>query len=64
MIGTIVREAVRDGRVILETKPVECFRKLYPKGENHIISPAVRKPYRIRRGDLSFTVCTTGDLSA
>jgi predicted AAA+ superfamily ATPase len=48
----------------LETRPIESFRKLYPQGENYLISPAVRKPYRIRRGDAVFTVCTTGDVSA
>ena len=48
----------------LETRRIESFRKLYPQGEIYLISPAVRKPYRVRRGDAVFTVCTTGDVSA
>lgn len=46
----------------LDVKPVEAFRGLYPKGDNYIVSPAVKKPYKVRRGDLVFTVCTTRDL--
>ena len=46
----------------LDAKPVEEFRSLYPEGENYIVSPAVKKPYKIRRGDLVFTACTTRDL--
>ncbi len=46
----------------LDARPVEIFRSLYPKGENYLISPAVKKPYKVRRGDLVFTVCTTRDL--
>ncbi len=48
----------------LDAKPVEAFRKLYPKGGNFIISPVARRPFRVRRGKLVFTVCTTGDISA
>ncbi|MFQ5638907.1 MAG: ATP-binding protein [bacterium] len=46
----------------LDPRPVEVFRSLYPKGENYIVSPAVKKPYKVRRGDLVFTACTTRDL--
>jgi len=46
----------------LDAKPVEVFRSLYPKGDNYIICPSVKKPYKIRRGDLVFTVCTTKDI--
>jgi len=46
----------------LDAKPVEAFRSLYPKGDNYIVSPAVKKPYKVRRGDLVFTACTTRDL--
>ncbi len=42
----------------LDAKPVEVFRGIYPIGENYVVSPAVKKPYQIRRGDLVFTVCT------
>jgi predicted AAA+ superfamily ATPase len=48
----------------LDVQPIASFRSLYPDGENYIISPAVKKPYRVRRGDLVFTVCTTSDVSA
>lgn len=47
-----------------DARSIESFRSLYPGGENYIISPAVKKPYRVRRGDLVFTVCTTSDVSA
>lgn len=40
-----------------EAKPVVAFRTLYPEGDNYILSPAARKPYRIRRDGLEFTVC-------
>ena len=42
---------------------VETFRDLYPKGGNYIVSPVVKKPYRVRQGSQVFTVCTTRDLS-
>jgi hypothetical protein len=48
----------------LDAKPVEAFRGLYPKGDNYIVSPAVKKSYRVRRDGFVFTVCTTRDLSA
>jgi len=43
-------------------KPVEVFRGLYPEGDNYIVSPGVKNPYRIRRGKLIFTACSTSDL--
>ncbi len=46
----------------LDQKPFAAFRALYPKGGNYIISPAATEPYRIRRGGLTFTVCTAGPL--
>ncbi len=48
----------------LNVVPVLAFRKLYPKGENMIISPVVKKPYRIRRSDLVFKMCSTRDISS
>ena len=47
----------------LDTIAIETFRGLYPEGENFIVSPAVKAPYRIRRGGRVMTVCTTRDLS-
>ena len=46
----------------LDAKPVEVFRGIYPIGENYVVSPAVKKPYKIRRGNLVFAVCTTRDI--
>lgn len=46
----------------LDAKPVEAFRDLYPQGNNYIVSPSVKKPYQVRRGDRVFTVCSTRDL--
>jgi predicted AAA+ superfamily ATPase len=46
----------------LDAKPVEVFRDLYPQGNNYIVSPSVKKPYQVRRGDRVFTVCSTRDL--
>ena len=41
---------------------VETFRGLYPEGDNYIVSPVVKEPYRVRRGNRVFTICTTRDL--
>lgn len=46
----------------LNPKPVEAFRRIHPKGANYVATPLDRKPYRIRRGELVFTVCSTRDL--
>ena len=47
----------------LNAKPIEVFRNSYPQGDNYIVSPAVRKPYQIRRGGLVFTVCTPKEVA-
>jgi len=47
----------------LNVAPVLAFRKLYPKGKNIIISPVVKKLYRVRRNDLVLIVCSTGDIA-
>lgn len=46
----------------LDAKPFEVFRELYPDGDNYLISPAVKEPYKVRWGRLVFTVCNTGNL--
>ncbi len=46
----------------LDVKPVEAFRDLYPGGDNYVVSPVVKKSYRVRRGDLVYTACSTRDL--
>jgi len=47
----------------LSAAAIKAFRSLYPEGENYVVSPAVKTPYKIRRDDLVFTVCTTKHLS-
>ena len=47
----------------LDTTAIETFRGLYPEGDNYIVSPAAKTPYRIRRSGRVMTVCTTRDLS-
>lgn len=46
----------------LDAAPVKAFRALYPAGDNYIVSPAVKTPARLRRGELVFTACNTSDL--
>ena len=46
----------------LDPAGVETFRAAYPQGENYLVSPVVKEPYRLRRGTRVFTVCTTGAL--
>lgn len=46
----------------LDPGSTEAFRALYPSGENYVVCPEVRAPYRMRRGEMVFTVCTIGDL--
>ena len=43
----------------IDAAAVEVFRNLYPDGENYIVSPAVKKPYKIRRRGLVFTAVDT-----
>jgi predicted AAA+ superfamily ATPase len=47
----------------LNVAPILAFRKLYPKGENMIVSPMVKKPYKVRRSDLVFNLWSTRDIS-
>jgi len=47
----------------LNVAPFLAFRKLYPRGENMIISPAIKKLYSVRRSGLVFNVCSTRDIS-
>lgn len=46
----------------LDPGSTEAFRALYPSGENYVVCPEVRAPYRVRRGGRVFIVCTTGDV--
>ena len=43
----------------LDPGPAELFRSRYAKGANYIVTPAVRSPYRIQHGSMTFTVCST-----
>ena len=44
-----------------DATPAQVFRGIYATGENVVISPTVKKPYRLRRGELVFTACNTWD---
>jgi len=46
----------------LNPEPIMAFRSLYPKGENILLSPLVKRPYRIRRSGMVFIVCSTRDM--
>ena len=46
----------------LDLSRVNAFRARYPEGDNYVVSPRAGQPYRIRRGERVFTVCTTRDL--
>ena len=48
----------------LNIAAVQAFRDIYPLGDNYIVSPAAKRPYRLRRGDRVFSVYTTGALPA
>jgi len=45
----------------LEPEAIQVFRSLYPEGENYIVSPSVKQPYRIRRGGMLFHVQSSVD---
>ena len=45
----------------IDVAPVKSFRGLYGEGRNVVISPAVKRPYKFRRGSLVFTACGTAD---
>jgi hypothetical protein len=46
----------------LEAKSMTAFRELYPAGDNYIISPDAKEPYKVRRAGMVFAVCGTRDL--
>lgn len=46
----------------LDAAATESFRSLYPEGENYVVSPAVKAPTLIRRGELIFKAINTADL--
>ncbi len=46
----------------LNPAPVAAFRKRYPDGDNYVATPLAREPYRVRRGGIVFTVCSSGDV--
>jgi hypothetical protein len=43
----------------LDATATEAFRAVYPTGNNYVVSPAVKRPARLRRGELVFTACNT-----
>jgi len=46
----------------LEPGNAITFRAIYPAGKNYVVSPLVNKPYKIRKGGLVFTICSTNHL--
>ena len=46
----------------LNPVPAEAFRKRHPVGDNYVATPLARKPYRIARRGIQFTVCAIGDI--
>ena len=48
----------------LNPAPVAAFRKRYPNGDNYVATPLAREPYRMRRGGMVFTVCSSGELGS
>ena len=46
----------------LDAAATESFRSLYPDGGNYVVSPAVKAPTLIRRGELIFKAINTADL--
>jgi len=47
----------------LNVAPFLAFRKLYPTGQNMVVSPMVKKPYKVKRSDLVFNMLGTKDIS-
>ena len=43
---------------------ISAFRKIYPAGRNFVVSPWVKRAYKIRWQKHPFTVCDTHDLAA
>jgi uncharacterized protein len=46
----------------LDAKPMEAFRSLYPAGENYVVSPTVKTPTLLRRGELIIKAINTSHL--
>ena len=46
----------------LNPAPVAAFRERYPHGDNYVATPVAREPYRVRRGGMVFTVCSSGEV--
>lgn len=46
----------------LDGDALSVFRRLYPKGDNHLVCPYVREPYNISKRNLNIRVCSTSDL--
>ena len=46
----------------VEAKAIDAFRALHPEGNDYVVSPGVKQPYRIRRAGRVLTVCGTADL--
>ena len=47
----------------LSAAPIAAFRQRYPLGRNYVATPLARQPYAIRRGGVTFTVCSSHDIA-
>ena len=48
----------------VSTSAIKAFRSRYPQGDNYVVSPVAKQSYRVRRGDLVLTICSTTALGA
>lgn len=46
----------------IDAGPIEAFRALYPAGDNYVVSPAVKTPTPLRRGELVIKAINTRHL--
>lgn len=46
----------------IDAKPIEAFRTLYPAGDNYVVSPTVKTPTLLRRGELIIKAINTSHL--
>lgn len=46
----------------VEATAIRAFRALHPAGNDYVVSPGVKQPYRMRRGGRVLQVCGTAEL--
>ena len=47
----------------LNPTPVEAFRQHHPHGDNYVATPLAQQPYTLKRGALTFTICSSHDIT-